>query len=200
MIIHTTPKAKELDQQARNACMRCQLQNAGILIAIAIGHTLADKLARCTGASNHIPKAREAAGNGDWQQADLVARNLLQERLTLAQIAMEMDRDPEPGMALAPATIMAKDVGFAVLNLQMADECLNGNFKPQPGYPQYKLRHHLWNCANMAIAKACETMQHDAEALQKAEQSIVPCTHQAAKDWALREAQRIRQNAATEPG
>ena len=60
----------------------------------------------------------------------------------------------------------------------MAQECLDGDFRPDDDHPDYTAQKHLWNCQGMATAGAFTAMGEDPGALAAAARiAETPCTH-----------------------
>ena len=153
-------------------CMRCRQSKAERLTALALGYTLADTIRSARGRLTPMASARAAAAAGDWQEAHRITHDALLSALGEAHDAIHEDRNPLYNRALQPVHTLSVHISHATSNLDMAQECLDGDFQPDDEHPEYTAEKHLWNCQLMATPDALSAAARIAE---------TPCTHPASR-------------------
>ena len=189
----TNPKnmarTESLKGRAMDCCMNCRQQTAEKLTAVALGIAVANAETRLEGDPERLRRARQAALDGDWKEAD---------RQTSTRMNLEMQHSRSRNPDAARAAQLAADANFATFNLSMAEDCGTRSFIPTESDPTYTAEAHLWNCIVMAISAASTAISHDEEAMEMAEEATAQtCEHQEAKEWVRQETQRIREERAT---
>ena len=120
-----------------------------------------------------MASARAAAAAGDWQEAHRITHDALLSALGEAHDAIHEHRFPRYNRALQPVHTLSVHMSHATSNLDMAQECLDGDFQPDDEHPEYRRGEASTGTASSWPRRtACPAAARIAE---------TPCTHPASR-------------------
>ena len=190
-------QAAAIEDAAQDGCITCRQTKAEKLTAVAIGIAFGNIITEATGDASHLEEAARLAANGDWVETDKVVYAAFQHAYHRGENRFSEHRDSALRNALSFAEYLHRDAEFAVSNLEMAHECLDGTFKEEDdGYTAAK---HLRNCQTMALSAACTLLWRHPQALQMGQDiAEAQCPHTQGREWTKRERVRIQAQYAPE--